>query len=462
MSKGKESKTRDLTEGNIAMQILMFALPLMLGNIFQMLYNTVDSIVVGNFVGTQALAAVGSTTMIVNLFVFFFNGFSTGASVVIGNLFGGRMDKRLHMAVETTMATTFILCILFTVLSVLGVKPMLHLMSTPDDVFPEAVTYLRIYFAGISGLLIYNIGSGILRAVGDSTRPLYFLILTSVMNIVLDLVFVLVFHMGIAGVAFATIISQFVSAGLILLLLMRTNEVYKLTWHDLRVDMDILRQIFSIGLPAGIQSVLTSFSNIFVQSYINFFGSGVMAGWSCYNKIDMFMMLPMQSMALAATTFVSQNIGAGKSKRATDGTRTTIFLCLAITSVIATIIWTFAAAAIALFTSDSEVIKYGVMFLRTNVYFLLFNCVNQIMASALRGRGDSKGPMFILLTGFVVIRQIYLYVMTHFISNTPQMVGFGYPVGWMATFVIIMIYYHIKKKSFHQDAMEEKITEGIS
>lgn len=339
---------------------------------------------------------------------------------------------------------------------------MLHLMSTPDDVFPEAVTYLRIYFAGISGLLIYNIGSGILRAVGDSTRPLYFLILTSVMNIVLDLVFVLVFHMGIAGVAFATIISQFVSAGLILLLLMRTNEVYKLTWHDLRVDMDILRQIFSIGLPAGIQSVLTSFSNIFVQSYINFFGSGVMAGWSCYNKIDMFMMLPMQSMALAATTFVSQNIGAGKSKRATDGTRTTIFLCLAITSVIATIIWTFAAAAIALFTSDSEVIKYGVMFLRTNVYFLLFNCVNQIMASALRGRGDSKGPMFILLTGFVVIRQIYLYVMTHFISNTPQMVGFGYPVGWMATFVIIMIYYHIKKKSFHQDAMEEKITEGIS
>lgn len=441
MNKAGKSTTRDLTEGNIAKQILLFALPLMLGNVFQMLYNTVDSIVVGNFVGTQALAAVGSTSMIVNLFVFFFNGFSIGAAVVIGNHFGARDMEKLHDAVETVMTATFVLCVIFTVVSILGVKPMLRLMATPEDVFDNAVTYLRIYFAGIAGLLIYNIGSGILRAVGDTTRPLYFLILTSVMNIVLDLLFVLVFHLGIAGVALATIISQFVSAFLILILLTRTKDIYRFVWKDMHIDFEILKRIFAVGLPAAIQSVITAFSNIFVQSYINYFGSGVMAGWSCYNKIDMFIMLPMNSMALAATTFVSQNIGANKEKRAADGTKTTILLTVAITGVIAVLIWLFAAASVALFTQDQEVIKYGVLFLRTNVFFLLFNCVNHTLAGALRGKGDSRAPMVMMLLGFVVIRQIYLFVMTRFILNTPAVVGFGYPVGWMVTCVLEVIYF---------------------
>ncbi len=442
-AKGKTT-SRDLTTGNIALQILAFSLPLMLGNVFQMLYNTVDSIVVGNFVGTQALAAVGATTMIVNLFVFFFNGFSIGAGVVIGNYFGAKEMKKLHNAVETVMTASFILCVVFTVISVAGVKPMLRFMSTPEDVFPEATTYLRIYFAGLSGLLIYNIGSGILRAVGDTTRPLYFLILTSVLNIVLDLLFVIVFHLGIAGVALATIISQFISALLIIYLLTHTSDIYRFTWSDMHINFDILRKVFSVGLPAAIQSVITAFSNIFVQSYINYFGSGVMAAWSCYNKIDMFIMLPMNSMALSATTFVSQNIGANQIKRANDGTKTAILMTLGITAVIATAIWLFAAAAVSLFTSDQEVISYGVMFLRTNVYFLLFNCINHVLAGALRGRGDSKAPMVIMLTGFVAIRQIYLYVMTHFISNTPQMVGFGYPVGWMVTCVLEVLYFMAK------------------
>lgn len=444
MSTAKKTTTRDLTSGNIAKHILMFSLPLMLGNIFQMLYNTVDSIVVGNFVGTEALAAVGSTTMIVNLFVFFFNGFSVGAGVVIGKYFGGREMKKLHDTVETVMTSSFILCVLFTIISVAGVKPMLRFMSTPDNVFDQAVTYLRIYFMGISGLLIYNIGSGILRAVGDSTRPLYFLILTSVMNIILDLAFVILFRMGIAGVALATIISQAVSAVLILFLLVRTEDIYRFEWKDMQIDFSILRQVFAVGLPAAIQSVITAFSNIFVQSYINYFGSGVMAGWSCYNKIDMFIMLPMNSMALAATTFVSQNIGAGQNKRANDGTKTAILLSLGITAVIALCIFTFAPIAVSLFTRDQEVIDYGSMFLRTNVFFLLFNCINHVLAGALRGRGDSRAPMIIMLTGFVAIRQTYLFIMTRFISNTPQAVGFGYPVGWFVTCVLEVAYFMIR------------------
>ena len=442
MTRGKaKTTTRDLTVGNIAKQMLLFSIPLMLGNVFQMLYNTVDSIVVGNFVGTQALAAVGSTTMIVNLFVFFFNGFSVGAGVVIGNYFGAGDHDRLHEAVETVMTATFALCFLFTVVSVLGTPMMLRFMATPDDVFPEAVTYLRIYFAGIAGLLIYNIGSGILRAVGDTTRPLYFLILTSVMNIILDLLFVIAFKMGIAGVALATIISQAVSAVLIMILLLKTDDIYRFVWKDMKVDLPILRRIFAVGLPAAIQSVLTAFSNIFVQSYINFFGSSVMAGWSCYNKLDMFIMLPMNSMALAATTFVSQNIGAGKFKRAQDGTLTSIAITLAVTSVLAVLIFIFAPFSVALFSQDEEVIRYGALFLRTNVFFLMFNCINHVLAGSLRGRGDSRAPMIIMLIGFVAIRQTYLFIMTRFIMNTPAVVGFGYPVGWMATCVIEVLYY---------------------
>jgi len=443
-----KSTARNLTEGNIAKQIILFSLPLMLGNVFQMLYNTVDSIVVGNYVGTQALAAVGSTTMIVNLFVFFFNGFSIGAGVIIGRYFGSKDMDGLHQAIETVMAASFILCVLFTGISIVLVHPMLRLMATPADVFDSASVYLRIYFAGISGLLIYNIGSGILRAVGDTTRPLYFLILTSILNIILDLLFVLVFHLGIAGVAYATIIAQFVSAGLILLLLIRTKDVYRFTFSDMRIDFDILKRIFGVGMPAAIQSVLTTFSNIFVQGYINFFGSGVMAGWSCYNKIDMFIMLPMNSMAMAATTFVAQNMGARQLKRAQQGTVTTNVLTLSVTGVIAAFIYVFAPAAVALFTNDPAVIDYGVLFLRTNVFFLLFNCINHVLAGSLRGYGDSKAPMVIMLTGFVVIRQIYLFVMTRFISNTPALVGFSYPVGWMVTCALEVLYYFRNRNNY--------------
>ena len=310
----------------------------------------------------------------------------------------------------------------------------------------DATTYLTISFMGITGLLIYNMGSGILRAVGDTIRPLFLLILTSIMNIILDLVFVKGFGFGIEGVAYATIISQFISAALILCLLLTSNDIYRLTLSDLKIDPQIMKMIVIIGLPTGIQQVITAFSNVFVQSYVNYFGSDVMAGWSSYNKLDSFIMLPMQSMAMAATTFVSQNVGAGKVKRAEEGTWTVIEMGLITTGFIAMCLYIFARPAIRMFSAEEAVIEYGSLFIHTNVFFLMFNCVNHTLASSLRGHGDSTGPMIIMLSTFVALRQTYLYLITHYVANTPKLVGFGYPVGWMSCCLVEVSYFFIRYK----------------
>lgn len=441
-----KNKTRDMTTGNIFFQLLQFSLPLIIGNVFQLLYNTVDTYVVGNFVGKGALAAVGSTTMIINMVVFFFNGLSIGAGVVISRYFGARNMKRLHDAVETTMAMTFGLCVIFTIIGMIFVKPMLLFMSTPEDVMPEAMVYLRIYMAGISGLMLYNMASGILRAVGDTTRPLYILIFTSVMNVVLDLFFVLVLHLGVAGVSLATIISQFLSAIVVMVFITKTHEIYRFIWRDMKVDGELLRQILAVGLPTAVQSMITAFSNVFVQSYVNVFGSSVIAGWSCYNKVNQFIMLPMDSMAKAATTFVSQNVGAKNEKRADRGTVTAVLTVEAFTFLIVTFMFIFAAPVTEIFSKDAEVIYFGALFVRVNTFFLLANCVNHTLAGALRGRGDSKGPMSIMLACFVVVRQIYFFVATTFFANTPTVVALGYPVGWVACCVVEVSYYFYKRR----------------
>lgn len=432
---------QDMTRGPIVRQLLLFALPLMFGNVFQLLYNTVDSIVVGNFMGTQALAAVGSTSMITNLAVFFFNGYATGAGVVISNAYGAGDKERLHTAVETAITSTFIFCVIFTFAGMGSVDFMLRLMDTPDDVFDQAAVYLNIYFAGVSGLLLYNMGSAILRAVGDSKRPLILLIITSILNIFLDLLFVISFHLGIAGVAYATIIAQAVSAVVVLMMLTTEKTDFQFVWKDVQINGRAFADIMRIGLPNGIQSVITSFSNVFVQGYINYFGSAVMAGWSCYNKVDSFIFLPVQSMGMAATTFVGQNAGAGKVDRVSRGTRDIILISLIITFITSTLIWILAPEAITLFSDDPTVIECGAMFVRTNCYFLLFNDINHVLAGCLRGRGDSVGPMAIMLIGFVAVRQTYLFFITRFVMNTARIVGFGYPVGWMATCVIEVLYF---------------------
>ena len=430
----------DMTAGSIWKLLLSFSVPLLIGNLFQQLYNTVDSLVVGNFVGTEALAAVGSTTCIINTMVMFFTGTSIGATVVISRHYGAHDDRKLHLAVETTMMVTFIASILFTGIGVLFTPFMLRFMSTPEDVLPSASEYLRIYFSGISGLLIYNMGSAVLRAVGDTRRPLLFLCFSSILNTVLDLIFVIVFDLGIAGVAYATILSQFISAALVLVVLTLDGGSYHLVWQDLRIDRPTFRQILSIGLPAGFQQSLTSFSNVYVQSYVNYFGSACMAGWSCYTKIDQFIFLPLQSMNQAATTFVSQNIGAQDIKRAKRGSRTAFYMSTAITIAISAILWFTAGQFVSLFNQDPSVISYGVLFIHTNSTLTFTCCATQIFSGSLRGAGDSKTPMLVMLFSYVLFRQIYLYVITQFI-NTPAVVGFGYPLGWIVCSLLTSYFY---------------------
>ena len=432
-----KSKDTDMTHGPIIKLLILYAIPLLLGNLFQQLYNTVDSLVVGNFVGTQALAAIGSTTSICNTLVKFFNGVSIGASVIISQCYGAHDDEKLYKSVQTTMALTFLFGIVFTVLGYVMTPFMLRLMATPEDVLPWSSQYLRIYFLGISGLLVYNMGSGILRAVGDSKRPLMFLIFSSIMNIVLDLIFVLAFDMGIAGVAMATIISQFVSAILVLLLLSRCTESYRFDPKGLCLDLDIVKRILVVGLPTGIQQSLTAFSNVFVHSYINACGSACMAGWSCYSKIDQFIFLPMQSMGSAATMFVGQNIGAENTKRAKEGSIKALSMAILFTVVCCITLWIFAPQMVALFNRDPEVLRYGVMTLRLNLCFMVFCCFNQVLAGALRGTGDAKTPMYYLLFSQVVVRQIYLFLISRLFPGNFHVIAFAFPMGWMLCSVLM-------------------------
>ena len=386
-----------MTEGVIWKQLLWFALPLMVGNVFQQFYNTVDSIVVGNFVGKEALAAVGSVGSIINSVIGFFGGLAPGASVVIAQSYGAKNDGKVSIAVHTTFCMTLVLCVVFTIVGISATPFLLRFMSMPDDVIGEATEYLMIYFSGVSGLMIYNMGSGVLRAVGDSKRPLYFLVFSACVNTVLDLVFVVKLHWGIAGVACATVIAQGLSAVLILVVLFRANGAYRLVLSKMKTDRGALQEIVRIGFPSAVQQTVTAFSNVFVQSYINSFGSNAMAGWSAYGKIDQFMMLPMQSVALAGTTFVGQTHTGRREARVKKGTRTALGLSMVISIAVMIPLLSFAPVMVKLFNSYSEVVRYGSLFLRLLSPFYVLCCVNQILASTLRGLGDSKAPMIIML-----------------------------------------------------------------
>nr|WP_130435337.1 MATE family efflux transporter [Cuneatibacter caecimuris] len=441
-----------MTEGNIWRHLVWFALPLLIGNVFQQFYNTVDSIIVGNFVGKEALAAVGSSDPVINTIIGFFSGMATGAGVVISQYFGARNDKNVHEAVHTTILMTFILSILFTVLGVLMVPPLLRMMGTPDDVFDSASTYLRIYFAGVIGLMFYNMGAGILRAVGDSKRPLYFLIFSAILNVLLDLLFVVVFRAGVAGVAYATIISQALSAVLILLTLTRETAAYRIVWKEIRLNKLMLGKIFRIGLPSALQMGITSFSNVFVQSYINGFGSACMAGWSSYGKIDKFCMLPIQSISLSVTTFVGQNLGAGQLKRAKKGSSIAFFLSIAVSVLMMIPIIIFAPSLVKLFNQEPDVVGYGTLFLRILIPFYLCCCANQVYAGSLRGAGDTKAPMLIMMGSFIVFRQVYLFIASR-LTDSVTWIALGYPFGWLVCSVLIYLYYRLSHWEKHRITM---------
>ena len=431
----------DMTEGNIARHLVNFALPLLIGNIFQQFYNTVDTWVVGNYVSNEAFSAVGTVGPVINMLIGLFGGMSSGASVVIAQYYGAHRNDKVKEAVHTSAALTLILCVAFTVIGLLLIQPMLRLMKTPVEVLPESTAYLTIYFAGMSGLMIYNMGSGILRAVGDSTRPFYFLVVSAVLNIVLDLVFVIAFDMGVRGVGFATIIAQGVSALLISLSLLHSESCVRLRVRDLRINGKMLRKVIRVGIPAGLQMAITGFSNVFVQSYINHFGADCMSGWTAYSKIDQLLILPMQSVGLASTTFVGQNLGQSKVDRARQGIRTALLMAVAVTFCVMIPVIVFAPQLVAFFNDKPEVIGYGTLLLRYISPFYLVCCINQVYAGALRGSGNSRVPMVIMLVSFVLFRQCYLYVMANFVSNEVVPIVLGYPAGWVLCSLITLVYY---------------------
>ena len=429
----------DMTHGKIWPVLLAFTWPLLLENTLQLLYNTADSIVVGQYVGMSALAAVSSTTHIVGMLVRFFNGTATGAGVAISRAFGAGDRDKLREAVSTTIVLTFWGCIVLTVVGVSSSAWLLRVISTPDDVFAEADVYLKIYFGGISGLLFYNVGGAVLRAMGDTKRPLYFLIFCSVLNIALDLVFVIVFGWGIAGVAVATVLAQALSA----VLVMRAVAISTGAFAKLHMTPQLAGEILRIGLPFGVQMAVVAFSNVFVQGYINVFGTACIAGWGVYIKLDQYMMIPIQSMGQAVTVFAGQNLGAGDNNRAKSGTWSALWMMVAISSGVAATLYVYAPALAKLFSPDEAVIHYGAMFIRMCTPIATVTCFNQILAGYLRGDGESKMPMIITLCTHVFFRQIYLFVITRLVPGNVYVVGFGYPAGWILCAVIMTVYYFV-------------------
>ena len=436
----KRAKDVDMTQGSITRHIITFAFPLLIGNIFQQLYNTVDTWVVGNYVSNEAFSAVGTVGPVVNMLIGFFMGLSSGAGVVISQYYGARRYKEVHDTVHTAIVMTLILGVAFTGIGLGMIPYMLRLMNTPANVLPESTAYLTIYFSGIMGLMLYNIGAGILRAVGDSQRPFYFLVICALVNTVLDLVFVLVFKMGVRGVALATILAQGISAVLVLITLMRTDECIKLSIRDLKLHFPMLKKIIIVGIPAAIQMAITSFSNIFVQSYINYFGADCMSGWTAYSKIDQLLFLPMQSIALASTTFVGQNLGRNLPDRAKAGVRRSLSIAIVSTVVLMVPILIFAGPVVGFFNSKPEVVEYGTMLLRLMTPFYVLCCFNQVLGGALRGAGNSKATMVIMLLSFVAFRQVYLFVASR-ICNEIVVIAMGYPAGWLLCSLATYIYY---------------------
>lgn len=444
--KHKKSAGMDMTEGSITKCIILFALPLLVGNLFQQLYNMMDAWVIGQTGNPGAYSAVGSVGPITNILIGLFSGLSSGAGVVISQYYGSGNKEKAGAAAHTAALLTLVLGVLFTALGVGFTPLMLRLMlrTTTGDVYLSANTYLTIYFSGIIFMLIYNMGSAILRAVGDSRRPFYYLTVAAVVNTALDLLFVFRFGMGVEGVGYATVISQAIAAILIVVTLFGTKMCVKIRVKRLKFDWGILLSTVKIGFPAALQMALTSFSNVFVQSYINNVNSDPTAslgGWTTYSKIDQFVFLPIQSLGLAVTTFVGQNLGAGNVVRAKRGTYYAFFTAVAVTVAIMLPIMTFSKGIAKAFTPDEDIVAHASLLLRYITPFYLFSCVNQVFSAAMRGGGNSTAPMIIMMSSFIVVRQLYLFIVANYVTNEFLPVAFSYPVGWGACAAGMLFYF---------------------
>ena len=430
-----------ITEGVIWKQLLLFFFPILFGTLFQQLYNAADAVIVGRFVGKEALSAVGGGTgTVINLLVGFFVGLSGGASVVISQYYGARKAELVEYAVHTAIAFCILGGFVLMVGGILTAPAILTAMDTPADVLDPSILYIRIYYVGTIGNLIYNVGAGILRAVGDSRRPLYFLIASCFANILLDLLLIVCFDLGVAGAAIATICSQALSAVLVILVLVRVKDMHRLDLHKIRIDRIMLHRIVQIGFPAGLQSVMYSLSNIIIQAAINGLGTDTVAAWTVYGKMDALFWMTISSFGIAITTFAGQNYGAGKMERVRKGISTCLAMCFASTIVISILLNIGGYFLYSLFTSDPEVLRIGMQIVHFLVpTFFTYVCV-EVLSGALRGVGDCWIPTVICLSGICLIRVLWIMLA---VPQRPDIytMTFSYPLTWTITSVLFIVYY---------------------
>lgn len=429
-----------MTEGSIWRRIIAFAVPLFWGNLFQQLYNTADSLIVGNFLGSSALAAVSSSGNLIFLMVGFFNGIAIGAGVVVAKYYGAREIKNLQLSIHTTIGFGLICGVILTIIGVVAAPQILVLMGTPAEVLPNSVTYFRIYFLGSLGFVMYNFFVGILQSVGDSKHPLIYLIISSVVNIVLDLVLIAGFGFGVGAAALATVISQFLSAVLCLYQLLRSPEEFRVSLRKINLNPYMLRQIISNGVPAGIQNSIISVANVFVQANINQFGAMAVAGCGSYAKIQGFGFLPVTCFAMALTTFISQNLGAKEYDRAKKGAVFGIICSISAAEVIGICINIFAPQLIAAFGSTPDVIAIGTMQARTDTLFYFLLAFSHCMAGIMRGAGKSTVPMYVMMICWCLIRVSYITIILKFIPEI-QMIFWAYPITWTLSSIVFLLYF---------------------
>lgn len=434
-----ESANR-MTEGPIAEKMLRFAWPLFLGNLFQQLYNLADALIVGNFLDEAALAAVTSTGSLVFLLISLFSGIAIGAGVVIAHYFGANDTERMRAAVHTDLLFGLIAGVIVTVIGVILSPRILIWMDTPKELLALSTAYLRTYFAGAVGLVLYNTCTGIMQAVGDSRHPLQFLIISSCLNVVLDLFMITVLHMGVEGAALATILAQFTSMVLCLIRLFRIRDSYRVSFRELKIDLPMLGQMLRYGLPSGIQNSIIAIANTVVQSNINYFGKMAMAGCGAYSKIEGFGFLPINSFTMAITTFVSQNLGAREFERARKGARFGILCCVVLAEAIGIIVLLAAPLLMKLFTDAPEAVAIGVERARICSLFFCFLSCSHALSAVLRGAGKAAVPMFTMLAFWCVVRVAFLTVTVPIVQDV-AIVGWVYPLTWFLSTVALLIYY---------------------
>ena len=445
MKRMESNSVNAITEGVIWKQLLLFFFPILFGTFFQQLYNTVDAVVVGKFVGTAALAAVGgSASTILNLLVGFFVGLSSGATVIIAQFWGSRDDEGVSRAVHTGIALSLAGGGIITVIGILTSRMTLRWMGTPEDVLAPSLVYMRILYIGMIPSMIYNIGSGILRAVGDSRRPLIFLIICCMLNIVLDLLFVLGFHMGVAGAAAATVLAQGISGALIMVTLMRSETSFRLHIKRIRFHKETLFSTIRIGLPSGMQSVMYSLSNILLQSAINAYGTVTIAAYTAYGKIDGFFWMVIGAFGVTITTFVGQNFGARKFNRMFKCVRICLVLALIATLLLSTLFYFGGEFILPLFTDDPAVLSEGIVIVKHMAYFFALYILIEILSGTLRGTGDSMVPMIMTATGVCLLRVIWVIVVVPRVDSVLGVLN-SYPVSWALTSFMFLAYYLPKK-----------------